>query len=297
MAERGLLIDASAQGELRLALIAPGEALTAAETHRYDARELLTFTDALIRFERETGVSLLGKTGVLAVAGATTGNILSIARSSWVISRSGLSALFGRPVAVFNDVAAQAWATLDGIEVRQQFHGSTEPMSGNPGCSALLTIDEGVGAALINVDRAGHVTVIETELGHTEFTITDAADEALCASLGVSSEQPSWEDVLLAAFVGHGATGETLASRARLVGRFVGNATLAFGAWNGVMVAGRHAVKLAQPGAQLPFMQGYHMRRRFRRQLDAAPSWIVHQHDPVMTGLAKLLSRGEQVAA
>lgn len=293
--DRWMMMDASSQGELRLAFAAaPSGRPNAADIRRYDARELPTFTDALLRFEREVGGVLLGTEAVLAVAGAVAGNTITIARSRWVISRSGLGALFGRPVRVFNDVAVQAWATLDGVTVRRQMNGTGAPAHGAPGRTVLLTVDDGVGAAVVQVDRSGQTTVIETEFGHTEFPVTGAADEALCRTLVTGGgEQPSWEQVLMAALTGDGRSGD---DAARLAGRFAGNAVLAFGAWNGVMITGRNAMKLAYPAARTPFAEGYLVRRGFRRQLEATPCWIIEQQDPVMAGLAKLLRQGEPVA-
>lgn len=285
MPDDWLLIDASAQGELRLMHV---DAMGAREdVRRYDANELPTFTDALIRYERETEASLLGTRALLAIGGATTGNVISIARSRWVISRPGLGAMFGRPVGVINDVAIRGWAALSGGAVRQQLQGNAaKPDFAAPSCTALLTLDEGVGAAIVKIDEAGRTTILESEIGHTDCTPASTAEEALCRTLRAAGEQPSWEQVLLAAFGGQGGNDDR-GFAARLTGRFAGNAALAFAAWNGVILTGSKTAMLANVASRQSFCDGYGMRGRFRRQLEAGSCWVIDQQDPIMTGLAR----------
>ena len=282
-----LLIDASAQGELRL--MRTDASGTGSDVRRYDANELPTFTDALIRYERETDTSLLGTRALLAIGGATSGNVLNIARSRWVISRPGLGAMFGRPVEVINDVAVRGWAAVGGGAVRRQLRGApAEPDFSVPSSRALLLLDEGVGAAIVKVDQGGRTTILESELGHIDCHPATAAEEALCRALRSAGEQPSWEQVLLAALSGQGGNADDAGFAARLVGRLVAQVALAFAAWNGIILSGSKTAPLLQPAARQPFAEGYAMRQRFRRQLDAAPCWLIDQRDPIMTGLIRL---------
>lgn len=286
--ERWLLMDASCQGVLRIAMSQPGRLPLSTDIRHYDSAELPTFTDALIRFERETGAALFGATAALAVAGAVSAETISIARSRWIISRAGFTPLFGSPVAIINDVAARTWATLQGVSACERLRGTGSLNVSSPGRTALLTFDEGVGGAILNIDDFGHATVVESEVGHVDFTPASEEDELLRRSLSVAGEQPSWEQLLMATFAGKGGGGDS-AAVGRLVGRFAGNATLALGAWRGVMLTGRHADRLRQPVIRQGFEAGFQMRRGFRRQLADVSCWIIQQRDPVLAGLVALL--------
>lgn len=283
-AERWLLMDATCLGELHLALTDPGEPGLIDKIVCYRAEELPTLTDALLRFQREAGISLLGVTAALAVAGAVTSDTITIARSRWVISRSGLATLFGKPVAIVNDVAARAWAMFGGVDVRLRLRGLRNPDITAPGRSVLLTFHDGVGAAAIDVDQAGRVTVIDSEAGHLDFVPANAAEERLHRSLTAIGENPSWEQVLMAAFTDASPIDDPDMA-AHLAGRFAGTTVLGFGAWRGVMITGRNAEKLTSPAAIAAFSNTFCFRRRFRRELNATPCWIVDEGEAVFAGL------------
>ena len=292
MTERWLLMDASCRGLLRLGFAADGHLPAAEHIRVYRADTMPTFTDVLIRFEQDSGTSLVGVLGALAVGGAVTGDVIPIARSRWTLSRSGLASMFGRPVIVVNDVAARAWATLQGVRTRDRLHGGTDPALTAAGRTALLPLDDGVGAAIVNVDSHGKTTVIESEAGHMDFTPTAPDEEQLCRSLQKAGEATSWEQMLMAVFEGDARDRTDLTLAGRLAGRFAGNAALAFGAWQGVMLTGPHIRALARPAARTAFAQAFGMRGSFRRQLSAAPCSTIDQHEPVLSGLAAMLAQG-----
>lgn len=294
MTERVLLMDASCRGLLRLGFAAQGQVPSGGNLCVYRADTMPTLTDALIRFEQDSGTSLLGVTAALAVGGAVTGDVVPIARSRWIISRSGLASMFGRPVVVVNDVAACAWATLQGLKVRDHLHGRSNPAVTAAGRIALLSLGDGVGAAIVNVDSQSRTTVIESEAGHMDFTPAGLDEERLVRSLSMPGEGVSWEQVLLAVLEGDAQGTIDLALAGRLAGRFAGNTALAFGAWQGVMLAGRHVATFGRPAARTAFAQAFCMRASFRRQLGAAPCCTIDQHEPVLSGLAAMLASHRQ---
>ena len=95
-----LLIDASHEGVIRFATAAPSPRPRIGTVRDIDIRGLPTFTDALQQFERESRIELRGLECCIAIAGAATGETMSLVRSRWTITRAGLAAVFSRPVAV-----------------------------------------------------------------------------------------------------------------------------------------------------------------------------------------------------
>src|SRR5829696_7371858 len=98
-----LLVEASHEGVLRFATALPSSRPHIGNVREISVSGLPTFTCALQQFERETGIALRGLECVIAMAGATSGEALSLVRSRWTLTRGGLAAVFGRPVTVIND--------------------------------------------------------------------------------------------------------------------------------------------------------------------------------------------------
>src|SRR5215212_2296329 len=85
-----LLIEASREGVLRFASAIPSDRPRLTDIREIEVAGLPTFTDALQRYERETGVQLSGRQCAMAIAGAASGETMSLVRSRWTISRAGL---------------------------------------------------------------------------------------------------------------------------------------------------------------------------------------------------------------
>jgi glucokinase len=83
------LIDASSECVLRFAATAASGRPRIANVHEVEIAGVPTFTDALQRFEREHGVPLNGLQCAMAIAGASSGETISLVRSRWTISRAG----------------------------------------------------------------------------------------------------------------------------------------------------------------------------------------------------------------
>lgn len=294
-----VLIDASRQGEIRFAAASSATVPEVGAIHRYDATTIPTFTDALLRFERDSGVRLLGSSSVLAVAGATATDTIPISRSRWTISRSGLTSLFGRPAIIINDVAAQAWAALDSRSGLRPLRGSGKPDFSVPGRHVLLTIDRGVGAALIDIAGNGDTRILECEAGHAGFAPLDDESDRLLHALRRAPGATSWERVLTlapgdpvwnTALPALPTAGRT-EMQARLAGAFAGDMVLASGAWRGVMLSGSLVPANADARWRAAFEAGFLARNAFRRLMTAAPCWRIDQQDSVLVGAAMLVAR------
>ena len=104
-----LLVEASSQGVLRFATAEPSSRPRLTDIYELDIAGVPTFTDALQTYEREKGIRLRGMQCAMAIAGASSGEAISLVRSRWTISRGGLAAFFGTEPVILNDVAARAW--------------------------------------------------------------------------------------------------------------------------------------------------------------------------------------------
>lgn len=292
-----LLIDASRPGEVVMATAEPSATPRIERTMTYSAAEFPTFTNALQRFERDTGARLHGAECVLTIVGAVSGPVVTVARSRWTISSGGLEVMFGRPPTIINDMTARAWATLAAPPAARPIRRNEPLAPSSPGRRAIITVDDGVGAAIIDVGADGRAHVIDTEAGHAGFAPLDERDDRLLAALRRTGGATSWERVLTlspedpawAQAMPGSARAERLAQLARLTGSFAGDLTLSFGAWRGVMLTGRR-VGWASEGVAA-FEQGFVAKRAFRRLLLDTPCWRLEQQDHVLRGATALLSR------
>jgi glucokinase len=293
-----LLVEASCEGVLRFATVAASARPRIAAVHEVDVRGLPTFTDALQRFERERGVSLNGLQCAMAIAGASSGETISLVRSRWTISRVGLQAVFGTQPVIINDVAARAWATRSGTAIIQQLRGAGSPSFSRPGRYGMVMIEEGVGAAIVDIDRDAGPRVLETEAGHMDFSPSNDREERLAKAVRGASSVLSWETMLMLdrqdPLWGQACPDLLESERPRilaaLLGRFAINLMHGFGTWQGVMIAGNRAARLLDGGNRAYFETAFATRRNFSRLIIGAPIWRVEQHEPVLTGAAERLA-------
>jgi glucokinase len=239
----------------------------------------------------------------MAIAGATSGDTLSLVRSRWTITRAGLAAVFGNDVIIINDVAARSWATRSGTATIETIRGSGSPSLARTGRYIMLMVDEGVGAAIIDIDRDGLIRILETEAGHMDFAPACNREEKLAQAVKGNSLYTSWEKMLL---LDRQAPAWTQAcpevpdsERARIVsailGRFAVNLMHAYGAWQGVMITGARCGRLLEGNARTTFDAAFNARRNFSRLILGAPSWRVEQGDAVLMGAAECLSQHVRV--
>src|SRR5438309_2157171 len=137
-----LLIEASREGVIRFATAAASSRPRISGIHEVEIAGVPTFTDVLQRFEREKRVPLAGLRCAMAIAGAASGETISLVRSRWTISRAGLHAIFGKQAVILNDVAARAWATRSGTANIELLRGSGMPTFTRPGRYAMVMVEE-----------------------------------------------------------------------------------------------------------------------------------------------------------
>jgi glucokinase len=294
-----LLIEGSKEGVLRFATVTPSARPRVENVREIDIAGLPTFTDALQKFERESGASLQGLDCAITMAGAASGEMLSMVRSRWTITRNGLAAVFGRPVTVLNDVGARAWATRSGTANIQTIRGSGAFSLDRPGRYLMIMIEEGVGAAAIDVDRESGIRILETEGGHMDFAPSNEREERLAKALRGAAPVVSWEKLLMLDQhdpVWAQACPELLEpERARVLaaifGRFSVNLMHAAGAWQGIILTGAKVARMIDAENRAYFETAFGGRRNFSRLILGAPVWRVDQHEAVLTGAAQCLAR------
>lgn len=293
-----LLIEASSEGMLRFATAAPSARPRVTEVLEINIAGVPTFTDALQNYEREKGIRLRGMRCAMAIAGASSGESISLVRSRWTISRGGLAAFFGTDPVILNDVAARAWAVRSGSGMTEQLRGSASPTFDRPGRYGMIMAEEGVGAAIIDVGRDGSVHVLETEAGHTDFVPASEREEALAKALRGANTVVSWERLLMLDRldpVWSVACADMLEAErprmlAAMLGRFAVNLMHSFGAWQGMMLTGSRTGRLLQSDNRMHFGSAFSVRRNFSRLVASAPAWRIDQHEAVLTGTAERLA-------
>jgi glucokinase len=293
-----LLIEASREGVLRFATAMPSPRPRIADIHEVEIAGVPTFTDALQRFERERGIPLRGLQCAMAIAGAASGETISLVRSRWTISRAGLHAVFGTQPVILNDVAARAWATRSGTANIELLRGSGAPNLDRPGRYGMIMVEEGVGAAIVDVDRDSGVRVLETEAGHTDFSPANEREEKLAKAIQRTASVVTWEMMLMLdrhdPAWGQACPDLLEAERPRLqaalLGRFAIMQMHNFGAWQGIMITGTRAGRMLEVRNRVYFDSAFSTRRNFSRLLIGAPAWRVDQHEAVLTGAAERLA-------
>lgn len=293
-----LLIEASQEGILRFATAMPSPRPRVSEVRQINVAGVPTFTDALQRYERETGISLQGLQCAMAIAGAASGETISLVRSRWTISRAGLTAVFGNPAMILNDVAARAWATRSGTATTDTVRGVGKPTFSQPGRYAMVMVEEGVGAAIIDIDRDAGIRILETEAGHTDFAPMNEREEKLAKAVKGTAQTVSWERMLMIdrqdPAWGQACPDLLEAERPRILaamlGRFAVNLMHNFGAWQGLMLTGSRAGRMLETGCRPYFDASFATRRNFSRLIIGAPAWRVDQHEAVLTGAAERLA-------
>lgn len=294
-----LMIEASSEGVLRFATATPSARPRLGDIHEISVVGVPTFTDALQQYERDKGIQLRGAQCAMAIAGAASGEAISLVRSRWTISRGGLQAFFGTDPVILNDVAARAWATRSGTGLIEPLRGSGMPSFDRAGRYGMVMVEEGVGASILDIDRDGSVRVLETEAGHMDFAPASEREERLAKAVRGSNAVVSWEMLLMLdrlSPVWAEAFPDMLeAERPRvlagLLGRFAVNLMHSFGAWQGIMITGSRAARMLQVDSRTHFSAAFSTRRNFSRLLVGAPAWRVDQHEAVLAGAAERLAQ------
>jgi len=292
MTERGrwVLADASTAGIVRFGGAAAGSSrLDSIVALSGDAHP--TITDALLTYERQSGMPLRGAECVLAVPAPPAGDAIPMARSRWTISRSGLNAMFGRPVAVINDVAATAWSLLGaGTSKLEHFGGPAFDFT-KAGRWAVIMIDDGVNAAALDITEDGRCHVTDGEAGNAGFSPSNDSEIDLMRRLRQRNLHVSWELALNAGWAEPHAPAAERDAWAVLAGAFAGDCVLQLGAWSGIILTGRHCATLRDPRRQAQFVRGLEEKSRYGRFIAAGSRAFLATRDPLAGGLSLLTAR------
>lgn len=255
---------------------------------RYRVADFATFTDAALAYLGDSGAR--PHRGVFAFAGQVRDGEVQVTNHSWTVSRERVRAELALADAHFvNDFAAMSLCVP--LLGRADVHviGAAPPPSLDGAQARTFAVigpgtGLGVGALLL---RDGRAAALETEGGHTSFAPRTEEEIDILRRLGARFGRVSNERVLCGSGLSnlHEALGDlhgnfegrlipeeitrranagidTTCTRAvevfcELLGAVAGDFVLAFGAWNGVYLAGGLTPLL------LPWLERGGFRRRF----------------------------------
>lgn len=293
-----LIVDASPAGAMRFCEVIPSDTPLLGRVHSIRTEGLATFTDALQRFASETSNRLGDFEPLIAIAGAASGDRITLARSNWTITRAGLSSLFGTRVRIVNDVVAMAWgAQALNARLSSIRGGRARPDWTQPGRLAMLFVGDGVGAAIVDVDRDDARRVMETESGHLDFAPVSERELKIAEARRDAHQQASWEQMVT--IDAHDPLWKDFSElrdtdRARLAGEWLGRLSVnllhAHGAWDGLLLTGPRAGALTSGSARIAFDGAFTRRRTFQRLVSQVPVWTVEQSEAVLNGGAALMA-------
>ncbi|WP_315760425.1 glucokinase [Sphingomonas sp. Y38-1Y] len=273
---------------VRFALVDGAGRIEPGSIRFHEAAATPSIAGAITGFQREMQLPPGAIRSAIAVAGLVRGDSISVTRTRWFVSRSGLHAMLGHPPIILNDFEAEAWA-LAAREGGGQF-ATTH-------CIAGAT--SGLGVAVLRRDPVRGVTVLATEAGHAAFAPPDqalaehvaalfpgrlsvTAEEFVSASglvtlythlaraAGVSPRFTTPEAVTAGAIRDAQAEAACEAIAAAFAAH-LGNLVLSYGAWDGVIVSGGLGAALRPMFARARVTAAFQGTHRFARQLAQVP--------------------------
>jgi glucokinase len=290
---------------------------------QFKASEFPTFTDALQSYTRTHRVPTLDLPLGLAVAGVSRGDIISFANCRWYISVTGLRSFLGREPLIINDFAATAWS-LASVEAAQLRPIGPVPPRGVGAGRVFLVIGTGpgLGVATLVIRPDGAPVVLESEGGHASFSPQNAREDALLALLrrrlghvsferlvsnqglqniyGFLQEQtgrpslpPAADHIIASAARGEALARDSAEIFASALGNFAGNAVLAAGAWDGVLLVGG-VLRQMLPMLDAPaFRNAFLGKGRMRKALESVPTSFANVETASLAGAAAALRARE----
>ena len=256
---------------VRIGLTNSSGHLDPSTVRQYDPKLQPTISSSISAFVVELGLEHLPKRAAIAVSGIPRGETISITNSRWILSRSGLTAMFGSEPLIINDFAAAGWAMMSShMAGRIDGLGGYAVQPHKPGTYCIIGIGSGLGVAALSRDRHGIVNVVPTEAGHMcvmdglpvepallqrlkergvptaetlisgpgllriHSAICDLHKAKACTSLSEILNPARRSDPLIA---------KTLEAFAAIFWYFAGNIVLAYGAWDGLIITGSIAAQ------------------------------------------------------
>jgi glucokinase len=226
--------------------------------------------------------SLLG--AAIAAAGPVESGSVTLTNGPLTIERDAVSAVIGgRPVALFNDLEATAYAVpLLTSEDLLSVVAVSNPTSGP---RLVVNVGTGFGAALLLqtttgwqsvATEAGHVTlgVLEQRGGieHTTSGAVSVEDRISGLALSAATSQPFDRTLFSLEF------GE-------LFGGVCGNFVLATGAWGGVNLCGSVASAWCRTGEFASFTAAFRDKGRMSKRMECVPVSEIVLPQPALIGL------------
>ncbi len=285
----------------------------------YEPSQQSTISGALSAFGGECELAALPRRCAIAVSGAPVGDIISVTNSRWYVSRSGLAAMLQAAPLILNDFAAKAWAIgspQSGAAIETVMGPALDLAA--PGNRCLIGVGSGLGVAVISRNGHGNVSVLSTEAGHCHFPgdIPELREVMLRmrrTKSAITAEDLISERGLLALYqavveieggiarasdsagvIRLAVSNDCAARRAadhfcRALWHFAGNMTLAYGAWDGVMITGPVANAL-RGLIRLPELSAdFIVEGPYQRQLRDIPRALVTLEHAELHGAARAL--------
>jgi glucokinase len=246
--------------------------------------------------------------GVLAVAAPVDGDEVVLTNRDWRFSLNALRAQLGfAELHAMNDFAAVAWA-LPGLRA-----DDVKPIGPaaelRHGVKVACGPGTGLGVAAL-IPEDGSWRVVPSEGGHVSFGPADADEEPIFARLRammgyVSAEMvlsgPGFarlhsalhvdaaplasEEILRRAKAGDAATGLTVATFVRLLGRFAGDIALVFKA-TAVYLAGGVGEGVAPLIDAVAFRRAFEAHPPYHSLLASVPTFVITERTPGLIGCA-----------
>jgi glucokinase len=292
----------------------------------HPAESSTSIAGAISGFQREMGLGVVSRRSAFAVAGLVRGDTISVTRTRWFLSRSGLTAMLGHAPLVLNDFEAEGWAFAgadDGWSVEPT--ALPTPCPRKPGTYCVAGVTSGLGVSVLRRGEDGRATVLSTEAGHAPFTPSSCDHARLVGAILPGRHDLTVEEVMsasglqaiyryVAAEAGTSArfhTPEAItanclndpsAGRAsELLGEmfhaYLGNLVLTYGAWDGVVVTGGLARALRQIWARPAMQAAFQGTGRYARILAEVPRAIGSIPYAELVGAAEALNDQSQRVA
>lgn len=302
---------------VRIGLTNASGHLEEASVREYDPKLQPTISSSISAFLADCGLRHLPSRAAIAVSGIPRGETISITNSRWILSRSGLTSMFGSEPLIINDFAATGWAVASShTAARIEAIGGYGVEPHKPGTYCIIGVGSGLGVAALARDRHGVVNVVPTEAGHMrlmdglplqpalfqrlkERGIPTAEDlisgpglqriySAVC-DIHSEPERISLADILNPARRSNPLVAQTLEAFAATFWYFAGNIVLAYGAWDGLIITGSIAAQTKNVLQRGAVRGQFAIPGPFAHRLGAVPAAIASFRHAELEGAAVAL--------
>jgi len=253
--------------------------------------------------------------GVFAVAGPVTGDSVQMTNHPWVLSRGALlGELALDQLRIVNDFAAMSHCVplLGPTDMQPLGALHAVAVDARRRTYAIVGPGTGLGVGGLIVDD-GRYVALETEGGHVGFAPGDeieldvlrrlmptfgrvSAERVLCgsglvnlhAALHPHAPPIATPEAITAGAVHDPACRATIERFCAMLGSIAGDFALAFGAWDGVYIAGGLTPKLLDRLQAGGFRRRFEAKGRYERVLAHVPTIAVLHEDAGLLGAAAL---------